>query len=404
MVDLEVHSRPLLFDRIQVLVMPDYYRSDYFNNPTEYNSDFKEYYKDIISKNKEFGFKKRVFTDKKGKSHYQVILPEEDSDSFISNVIVDAFHPFCVYFKLNFIRLLRSYLSDEEGFRSDYDKLICLDEDNYLNYENWPYWNNKFVYDIINDLNDICIDIAHKSMCRFLPFHKLFYEKVVVQQIETNIDYYVGCSNSLNAIDKIVGFIDSIDGREFRKDLGEISLKHFSPDIDFDKSTKRVKNQSDSIQFGISRGLDFKVYRKTTDHIRCELPFMKDYIRRKFKEVDKLDKKRIKSSLNIKRILKPVMEFSKDFFKEVDFENTIYDVLSCNSNTVVVNQLEVIHDFNRDCFPGLNNIYDSILNNMPISDSNTVRFISKYPKIKRCFIREYNQYGKYVYVYDPVKS
>ena len=137
---------------------------------------------------------------------------------------MDAFHPFTVYFKINFIRLLRSRI--KTGFKPVYDKKILLDEDNYLNYENWPYWDNNLVYGLLNELNDNCLNVATETLNHLLPGHQLEYKTVTINQVETNVDYYVGRNNSLFVMDEFAKFIFSNDGKNFVKDMGSIAVKH----------------------------------------------------------------------------------------------------------------------------------------------------------------------------------
>lgn len=117
-----------------------------------------------------------------------------------------------------------------------------------------------------------------------------------------------------------------------------------------------------------------------------------------------MNKTTIRNSLNILRIRKPILEFSKSFFNDACMSDVFYDVLSKKDHVVVLNQFERLHDFFNRVNPEMNNVVDSIFHNMPISDMNTVRFIRNDSKMSKCFVRVYNDYGKYVYVYDPVKA
>lgn len=401
---IEIHERPLLFDRIQVSVTPDYLKS--------LNDINCEQYKDMIIANRklhEYPFK--YYNDKSGKGHYVVILPENPKITYFSNVRVDAFHPFTVSFKLNFIRLLRDRLKDDPNFRSGYDESIFLDENNYLNYENWPYWNINLVSAVTNELNDLCLKIADNSLYQVLPIHKVEYKNVSINQIETNKDYYVGCNLSLFVMNKYSSFIGSKDGIEFRKNIGEISARCRIPESSFDSVCSVDKAESVSVQFEVTNGLHLKVYPKDKDHIRAELLFEKPFLRNKFKyyELNLDGRKNLNNpksqSVNIKRILVAVSEFSKDFMKYTDIESILYRLMSDRSSVAVLNQLQPLYEFWESAMPEINVINDCVINNISITDKKTIRFLRKYQKLKHKFIRNYNKRtGKYSYVCDPEKA
>ena len=62
--NIEVHERPLLFDRIQLMVSPDYYLTDLNKNPSPYNEQFKIYSSELISSRKEIDLKYRSYRKK----------------------------------------------------------------------------------------------------------------------------------------------------------------------------------------------------------------------------------------------------------------------------------------------------------------------------------------------------
>jgi len=374
---IEIHGRPLLFDRIQVYVLPSY-ANIYDIATKELKEEYKNY-KDLILENKKLNdIKYRTYRDRKNKFHYDIIMPLSEKRDYISDIKISPFSPFIISFKINFIRLIRDKLKEDERFRKEYDKLVILDEDNFLNYENWPYWNNSIVSESINGLNELCIEIADETLFRLMPYHSIKYDKVMVSQIETNIDFYVGCNNSLYTINQYPNFIESNDGKEFRINLGEIALKHKAPSTDFDKSTKRVKNDSHSIQFQISKGLSFKVYRKTRDHIRAELLFEKSYLQRKFKKrYMEIGKLKTKTGTDIKRMIKPVLEFSKSFFKDANLEDVFYQILSGGNHELIISELQPVYDLFRTTIPEINDLIDCVKNGFPITDKNTIRYLRK---------------------------
>jgi len=412
--NIEVHERPVLLDRVQVTISPNY--SDIFDlNEKLSNGRYKlvekyENYKDLIIENGKLhnseGYKsERSFPN--GKMQYFVVLPESETPVYVTNVKVSAFAPFVVAMKINFIRLLRYKLKTDSGFRRDYDKYILLDEDNYINYENWPYWDSGLVSSLLNDLNDVCMDVADSAMCRLLPFHDIPYCNAVVNQIESNIDFYVGNNNSLFVSKQYPKFIYSDGGEDFKKRILAIAVKCRVPDDDFDNDIEsKEKNSCHSVGFQISKDLYFKIYRKDKDHIRAELMFNKGFLQRKFrrKYQDEYDYEKTTVSRNVKSIVKPVMEFSKSFFKAIDLTDIFYSILSDQSNVVSLNQLNDLHDFYLRSQPEMIPIIDSIVNNVPVVDSETITYLRKHSNMRKQFVRVYYGNGKWIYVYEPVKA
>jgi len=394
--EVDVHCRPLLMDRIQLSVIPSY--SYLVDNII--CSDYKQL---IISSRKEKGFNSKRFNND-NKLYYMVIIPNFEDMPYVSDIRVSAFVPFTVSFKLNFIRLLRSRINNFDNFRYDYD--ILLDENNYLNYENWPYWDNNKVYDLINELELICIGIADRSLKNLIQDHNLIYEKVTVSQIETNVDYYVGKNNSYYLMDKISNFIGSDLGKDFRDNIREIGVNCRLPEYNNDYNpTKLNKNESFSIQFQINDGVFLKIYRKDRDHIRAELTFSKDILEKKFKVKNKVNgKTKISKSRDIKRILNPVCEFSKRYFKKLDLENLFAGIMLNKFNLKVVNQLKLLYDFFDISDSRMLPIINNVLNGLPVRDPKSIKFLQNNRKYGKNFVRSYDIYGNWFYHYDPIES
>jgi hypothetical protein len=192
-------------------------------------------------------------------------------------------------------------------------------------------------------------------------------------------------------------FIYSDKGKEFRSKIGEISLSHRIPYNLSSSPSKINKNESVSVQFQVCKGFFCKIYRKTRDHIRFELLFEKPYLKRKFR---KIDPDNVSTSTNVKRIVKPVMEFSKDFFKDLCFEDYLSSLVDADKYNLVFNQLDPVYQYFRQTQPEVVDIIDCLSNNMPITDPDTIRFISKHPEHSKRFRREYNENGRKFLVPD----
>jgi len=413
--NIEVHERPVLLDRIQLTVSPRY--SEIFdknnklpNGRLKLYEKYESYKSLLIEKCKSLkndGYKsERTFPN--GKFQYFIVLPEEATPSYVSNVKISPFAPFVVAMKINFIRLLRDKLMGNLDFRYYYDKSILLDEDNYINYEIWPYWDPNVVSNLLNDLDNICLDIAEKTMKNLNPDYDLTYHNVVVNEIEANVDIYVGNNNSLFAIEQYPRFVYSDDGKEFKKEILATAVNCRVPDDSFKSDVdSKEKNSCYSLGFNISKDLYFKIYRKDTDHVRAELMFNKWFLTSKFKEERRNDytgKQEITSSRNIKRIVRPVLEFSKTFFKRADLVNVFYNILSEKRNVVSLNQLNDLHDFYLKAQPEMIPIIDSIVNGVPIVDREIVTFLRRHPNMRKQFCRDYDGNGRWIYVYNPIQA
>lgn len=392
-------ERPVIPDRIQVNITPK------FNSIYDYYLEEKEFfikmefenYKDLIIKNCKL---KKLETKKfrsKGKFKYMANIPSDIP--YISDIKVSALPPFSISFKLNFIRLLREKIKQYPNFNNEYDKQIKLDEDNYISNKIWKNWDTNLISNLLNDLNEICLKIADKSMYYIIPYHSIQYENVTINQIETNIDYNVGTQKSLYFMNKISEFINTDKGTEFRKNIGEIALKHRIPYNLTSDLTTIEKNETVSIQFQICKGLKAKIYRKTKDDIRFELTFKKTYLKRKFRKIN--EKK--STSTNIKRIAKPVIEFSKDFFKEVDLISYLKEIEKSEKYNLVFYQLNPVYEHFRQTQPEINDIIDCLVNKKPITDKNTIKYIKNHPQHSKRFRRETNEYGHKFLISDYKK-
>lgn len=403
---LNIEKRPVLVDRIQVNVTPSFrqiyeYKLEVNSNrilKTWFLKDEFEMYKDLIIKNKKLkNLESKTF--RVGKSlHYLINVPSDIT--YVSDVRVSAFPPFSVSFKINFIRLLREKINEKWGINGCYDKQILLDENNYLCPKVWPKWNYNLISELINELNDICIKIADSSLYYIIPFHNVKYSKVSVKQIETNIDYNVGSNNSLFTINTLLKIFSTKEGLEFRKKVGEVAFKNRIPFEETSTDPTTVdKNESVSIQFQICKGLFIKFYRKTSDHIRCELLFEKDYLKNKFRKYDIENNLKESSSTDIKRIIKPVLEFSKGFFKNLNFEEFLNEKLSNSTELFVMDYINPVYNILIDYKPALWDLICCVKNNHPITNIKTKKFIQKNRKIARWFYRSYMGDLGYVYVF-----
>jgi hypothetical protein len=375
---IKINSRPVLIDRIKIVVSPNYMDAEEFERNTKFS-------KNIIGCARLSNLKNNRFYDRKFRFHYEITLPDDFTNKypFINNVRVDACFPYTVVFTLNFIRLLRLIIENNKEFNNAYDQLIRLDENNYLNNEIWSKWDNNQVETLKQDIKPICRHIAKQAMGYIVRYgFDIDYINVTVRQLETNVDYYIGNDLSLWAIKKYAQFINTNDGIAFRKKLSEIALKHYAPIDKEDGQSTRNKNETDSIQVTVGEGFYFKVYRKTRDHIRAELTFNEKYVKKKF------------TSRDIDKVIKALNEFTKDFFKKVDFKNELYHMLTNGDSEIMIENLHEVFTTFEIGMPQINDIIYSIICNKPIDRVETRTFISKNKGLKHQFVSTRNKYGR----------
>jgi hypothetical protein len=410
MKDTSISSRPILIDRLQVTVTPKYY--DIFNKLSDNSVVLKPEYvdhKDLLIAHRKFkGFKKG-----RGGKRYLINVPS--NYPFISDICLQAWNCFAISFKFNFTRYLRFLLKDKDSsFDLSYSDSIQLDDDNFITSRVWSSWNSDFVYDLFYGLNSIIVGFANEIFADFVKDSSAFispviYSKATVSQIETNIDFYVGCNQSMFFITRLYDlFTDFTEGNKFRHKLGAIGIKckiPFDTSSVNDELTTFNKNSFISIGFPICKDLYFKVYRKTTEDIRIELMMNSSFLKRKFytaRTPYNLDKD--SSSCYVGRIIKPVLEFSKDFFKNLDFISYLNDIGS--SSSVVTEYMSRFYRVNSFSDPAMNDVMLSISNNTPISNARTIRALRTYLRHYRCWFKvERDSYtGKELFVPLPSPS
>ena len=415
----EIDKRPVLIDRMQITITPNYldvYSIEETTKQKFLNSEYQKYKKILIQKGKQkrdqslkLDKKTKVYKVRKfgeGENFHYYIDGIPSKNNYITKISINAASPFDMAFNINVIRYLKNKLKDDPNFNHEYDKQIFLDDDNYLNKKIWPTWDNNFVYDINYSLKSICLDLANNIFSEFVDYQIAppYYKNVTVKQIETNVDYYVGTNQGLFYITKFYQRLtDFATLAVFRKKIGAIGEKHRIPLKLSEKPTKKDKNETVSIQFEICKGLFYKIYLKDKDEIRTELIFENSYLKTKFKKVRtpyNPDKDSISTSAA--RIIKPVLEFSKDFFKDLKFENYLNDIK--NNNLPFLEQTSKLYHYYRQTDPNINDINSAIINNHPIIDKKTISYIRKNPYHSKHFETKYNSNGRKMLVISDIEN
>ncbi len=391
-----VHSRPVLPDRLRLVVSPKFMEASK-------DSRLEEFFRLGMQWAKENKVRVRRYY-KNGEQRINIDLPDRFFPEYVKHVSVSLKCPYSVSMEFNFIRFLKYVIKNSDthskNYRQDYEDLVLLEDDNFINYEQWSNWDSSLVSKLLKEgifkvalkvakiANSVIVESGGEEVENFCIVN---YCNVTVKQAEFNVDFYVGNNLSAIAIDRFPTFFYSIDGREWRKKCGEISFQHYAPkgNCDLDITSKNGV-AGHSFRFSITKGLFFKVYRKTRDHIRGELVMSKSFIVSRFK-----------GSCGVTRLMRPMLEFSKDFFKEVCFEDTLECLMNDKQVVGMVCQLSPLYDFIRGWKPALLDVCSSVLLGSPIIEKDAICMIRADSALRDLFVRSLNENGKYVYSYNP---
>lgn len=412
---MEISSRPVLTDRIMVNITPNIKEDLLYENEKgelSLRNKSNQAITDLLIENrkiKNLGFK--VFEDRYKNKHQDVII--KTKWDYVSNIRIDCYAPFRISLTFNFIRYLRHIIFNDDRYKQyfdfEYDKKIMLDDDNFINYENWKNWDYGLVGNLEKDLKQHFIEIAQEVLFELCPVVDLNYENVTVNEIEFNRDYYCGKNRAKEVIWLLGKFIHTADGERYQRKIESIALDHKAPPIVRKEGLSHPKkNAGESLQFKIAEGLYFKFYHKDRDHIRAEITAKKGFLKRKFKikRVYSFDKKlkTIDSSRQLDKIHKAMEKFTKDIFKKADVEGLIKKIHDDNSRLLDYHITDKIFDFLDRYDPELLDVLTSAINGFVVSDERSKLRIKKDPNLKILHYRVYDGNGNYVYNYDPVKS
>ncbi len=388
-----IASRPVLADKLQLHISPFFLSID-DDKDCLYSGNLSILFdKDAQSL---YGAKITYFDGvKKGKNPY-FQLPNECNEStsgFIWNPRVSLRKPFTVAVDYNCIRHILTLIKadSESGYDKRYHESIQLHDDNFIDARIWPKWDSYLIQGIETSLRDMLISFADETFRYLVPEHDLVYTHVSLKHAEFNIDYNVGSNNSLALILAFQRFIFSARGSEWRSELESMSMVQRCSTTDFDKEiTSQDGNDGHTFKFYISKGLSFKVYQKTTDHIRVELVFDGSFIQRRFRKYD------------IDVVYPALLQYSKEFFKEINFEAVLY-LLSKQLWEDRNNIERKLYDILGKYDPSLLSVLDYVVHEQCISDRRLVTKISCDSRLRPLFKRDIDQYGNTVYQFDPFK-
>jgi hypothetical protein len=187
-------------------------------------------------------------------------------------------------------------------------------------------------------------------------------------------------------------FIISASGVEWINKLSGYGISVYNAERSNVEETRFYGDQyNPTLKFPIAKGIFFKIYRKTTDDIRFEITFQKEFIKRKFK----------KQGFNA--VYDRLRKISKDFFKKADFKNVLKDAIdnSYSDHFSIVDNLYEILDLT---YPELSSIADSYTYKNPITDPDIIRFAKENKRLRGLFVSSYLGNGKRILIFNPEKA
>ena len=389
MVGYEFNENPLIADRIQLSISIPYILNKDDGQIDQYNyiqSVFKEY----LSNKKE----SKVVYDKR-KHQYYIEIDEccyKSEFPFYSHITLRMDLPYTVTTEFNFTRLIRSFAEFESSFDRDLDKSIRVADDNYINKKIWPEWNSNTIKNLAENIPEYARRLADKIICEYVPDFDLKYNIVTVKQIEFNKDYFVGHHKSSDVLHQLMYYIISSSGVEWINKLSGYGISVYNTEKN-ESETLRFYGDlyNPTLKFPIAKGIYFKIYRKTTDHIRFEITFQKKFIIRKL------------GKQGFDFVYPRLRNIAKEFFRKSCFKDILQHAVdnSYSDHFAIIENTYNILDLS---YPEISSIVDCVTFGNPISDSDTINFIKGNKRLRHLFDRRYLGDGKKIYVWNPKQN
>ena len=384
MVGFEFDENPLIADRIQLSVNIPYVI--YENEIDKYSyisSVFKAYLSDKLEYN--------VLYDRIKKQYYIGVDDDlyQSEFPFCSHSTLRMDLPYTVTTEFNFTRLIRSFAVMDPSFNKDMDKSIRVADDNYINKRIWSNWNNNTIKSLAENIPKYAFTFAKKIINEYIPDFDLKYNVLTIKQIEFNKDYYVGHHKSSDVLHQLMYYVISASGVEWINKLSGYGLSVYNTEKNESENLRFYGDlYNPTLKFPIGKGIYFKIYRKTTDDIRFEITFQKQFIIKELK----------KQGFNF--VYPHLRKIAKEFFRKAEFKEILQSAVD-NSYSDNFSIIDNMYKFLDLSYPEISSIVDSVTFGNPISDIETINFIKGNKRIRHLFERKYLPNGKKIYVYKP---
>ena len=391
----EIIERPLLMDRIQLSCSIPYIISlDRNKREITENKDELSYYQSVfyeyLKNKKEFG----IYYDK-AKKQYYIEVPESDYKKdfpYISHVRLRLDNPYTITIEFNFIRFLKYTIEPNSAYNKEYDLSIRITDDNYIDEKIWTNWDSHLIKNLALQIPDICKWFSEKIIKLYIEDFSRKYTVLTVKQIEFNKDYNVGHHNSADVLNELMKFIISSSGVEWINYLSGHAISVYKAK-EKDNTARQFygDHYNPTLKFFVAKGFYFKIYRKTTDHIRFELTIQKEFIKKKFKKH------------SFEYVKEPLRKIGKDFFKKSDFIGKLNESID-NSYSDHFSIVDNVYKFLDKTYPELSHITDCVSHLNPIQDPEVIHFIQSNKRLRPYFERLYLKNGKKILIYSTIKK
>jgi hypothetical protein len=377
-------ANPLLADRIQICISIKYVAesSSYFDLLPYCYAVLGEY----LQSKKEF---KIIFSS--SNHQYYIEVPDDlykEKYPYFSHLRLNMNSPFTLTVEFNFTRLIRSYAKDYKGFDSELDSMIRIAENNYVNRRIWHDWDSYLIERLVEDVYSICCSFANFIMGEYIEDFPFDYCQVTVKQIEFNKDFYVGRNRSAVVLKELQNFIMSASGVEWISALGGYAISYYESDGKITESARFYGDlHTPTLKIPISKGIFFKIYRKTTDDIRFEVTFKKRFILRNCK----------KSAFDFAY---PILRAcAKDFIRKAKFNDILKSAVD-NSYPDRFSILERLYTFFDLTYPEFSIVLDCIMHGDPITNPKDIKIIRSNGRISHLFSSALLPNGRPVLTYN----
>lgn len=406
-------ARMLLPDRIQLTFIPDVINTfpqkhdyegpelDYKRDETAWMIAVNESFKDVDAV-KDNPIKNEYYNKRWYTAFEQAFLPA-DAERIIKHPRMRSNIPYSITLEFNFIEYLLSLVYDLPSFNGEYHESIRVHNTNYITSQCWEF-QNKTVGEIYESSTDYLKDIVYGLWNDFFQGTSLLINKVTVHHIEYNTDIYVGHNQSLSVMQGLVDFMFTDVGRSYQKELGvwfTKVVKGFESNAIGTNPT--LIDDVGSIRFYIASGCWVKYYRKTKDHIRFEVGFEKDFIKKKCKTL------RGNPTNNYLTHFRYLRKLAKDVYKKAKPIAIIEKSLRSDGS---MSRYKRLADFITSIDPYLAGLAQFYLAGKPIDQQDLIDYIKRNKNVASVYSSDVvrvssNLYGmvhKRVYRYDPFRK
>ncbi|KYK28666.1 hypothetical protein AYK20_06825 [Thermoplasmatales archaeon SG8-52-1] len=386
MVGFEFNENPLIADKIQLSVNTPFVLYEDKGEIDKYSyisSVFKAYLTDKFEYN--------VLYDKIKKQYYIGVDDDlyHSEYPFCKHTTLRMNIPFTVTTEFNFTRLIRIFAEKDPSFNMNLDKSIRVADDNYINKRIWYDWNSNTIKSLAENIPKYAFNFAQSIINEYIEDFDLKYNILTIKQIEFNKDYYVGHHKSSDVLHQLMYFIISSSGVEWINKLSGYGLSVYNTEKNESENLRFYGDlYNPTLKFPIGKGIYFKIYRKTTDDIRFEITFQKQFILNKLKKQ------------GFVFVYPRLRKIAKEFFCKADFKKILkYAVDNSYSDHFAI--IDNMYKFLDLSYPEIGSIVDSVTFGNPISDIDTINFIKRNKRLRPLFKRTYLGNGKKIYVYTP---